>query len=144
MQEEAGPVHEVVLALDERGVRMLVDFLTAMRRHLDRGVLLPDYELMDLRDRRIPFVMWEIRDQLGLQQMYGMGPPNPYAGAMTGPIAATLRLDAATARALESALYDLGEHYAAGAPVGRASAEAEVRLNAFLAELTAQRGSSAG
>lgn len=132
-------MQEVVLALGERGVQDLIGELTARRQHLDHGAPLPGYDSQDLGDSRLAYIMWEIRDQLGLGQMYNMGPPNPYAGAMKDAIVMTLRLDAATARDLEGALYDLGEHIAAGAPVGRGSDEVEARLEALLATLRQHR-----
>jgi hypothetical protein len=132
-------VQEVVLALDQRGVHALIAELTARRQHLDHGAPLPGYDSEALHGRRLAYVMWEIRDQLGLGQMYNMGPPNPYAGAMKDAIVMTLRLNAATARDLEAALYDLGEHIAAGAPVGRGSDEAEACLDALLARLEQHR-----
>jgi hypothetical protein len=133
--DAAQPAEPVVLPLDAPAVRRLARYLTVVRNHLRHGAPMPPYEAFDFRDNRIRSVMWEIRDQLGLVQPYHKGPPNPYRGAMSEPVALTLRLAPATARAVEMALYAFGEHYAAGAPVEGADDEAEARVESVLAEL---------
>jgi len=133
----ADPAPRVVLRLDADAVRRLAAYLTAVRDHLRLGAPMPPYKAwaFDFRDRRIPGVMWDIRDQFGLPQMHRMGPPNPYRDAMGEPTARTLRLDAATARDLDGALYAVGEHYAAGAAIGPAGDDQLVRLETALAEV---------
>ncbi|WP_343445780.1 hypothetical protein [Micromonospora schwarzwaldensis] len=51
-----------------------------------------------------------------------------------------LRLDLATAEYLRIALYDLGEHQAAGRPIPHMDAEASRRLGALLRNLDIRLG----
>ncbi len=117
---------EVTLHLDDLTARDLADTLVARRQHLDMGIPITTESLTS--ERGLAAVMWEIRHQLGLRQLYDMGPPNPYKGDTDLPITVTLQLDPATARDLDGALYDVGEHIAAGAPIGSAGEAAENRL----------------
>lgn len=131
----ADPMPPVVLRLNAEAVRSLAASLTAVLDHLQHGAPMPPYEVWNFQDLRISGVMWDIREQLGLEQPYRMGPPNPYGDAMSQATARTLRLDAATARDFHGALYAFGEHYAAGAAIGPVSDDEVIRLEAVLAEL---------
>ncbi|RBQ10972.1 hypothetical protein DQE82_10950 [Micromonospora sp. LHW51205] len=62
----------------------------------------------------------------------------PYGRSMDDPI--ELRLDLATAEDLRIALYDLGEHQAAGRPIRHMDTETSRRLGALLRELDIRLG----
>ncbi|MGW0218455.1 hypothetical protein ACWDXH_29090 [Micromonospora chokoriensis] len=51
-----------------------------------------------------------------------------------------LRIDLATAEDLRRALYDLGEHQAAGRPISHMDTETSERLGAFLRDLDIRLG----
>ncbi|MEV4664424.1 hypothetical protein AB0J85_21040 [Micromonospora echinofusca] len=59
---------------------------------------------------------------------------------MTDPI--ELRLDRATAQDLRNALYDLGEHQAAGRAIPHMDTDMSNRLGVFLRELDIRLGGS--
>jgi hypothetical protein len=61
-----------------------------------------------------------------------------YGHSMDDPI--ELRLDPATAKDLRTALYDLGEHQAAGRPIPHMDTETSERLGAFLRDLDIRVG----
>ena len=127
----------VTLHLDELAAQDLADTLAARRQHLDTGTPIPEGSTASYGG--LSAVSWEIRHQLGLPQLYEMGPPNPYKGASNLPATITLQLDPTTARDVDGALYDVGEHIAAGAPVGSGGEDSEGRLVAVVEAIRHRR-----